>query len=587
MLIAFFLVAEIYLSDATIYLSNLTATCESIVIHKVRENFKFRFGSKTLNLSVENTNIRAEKISGYIFNRYFEADFFELRQGDLMMSDICISLCGLTCPKGGVFGDMMIEKNRIKLASSGLKFFNIKIPALLISRKFDVYGRSPGFIDPTFSFSRRSGNIFGIGYLFPFRSFDLLLSTLYFRKNGLFLAGVGAKDIDDERFSFDVMYADQSVFSGKYSIIVHGGEYFFSSYADLFTEGFIRSVPAKVERSSFPFGSVGQESFVELRTLAVSSYMRTFSFFLTGYESFTRIIVTYGRDSFLSLGGIAHISSSPLRTRGSFLPLAKFLYSAENFTIGVRVFPIDGVQVFHPYERNSGREVETSFLPYESYLYIFSEDFIYPNLFFLSYTRLFDIGLGLTGTYVALSFFKSDMLMKDREAGSISLIPESGLSIVSGNINLFLSGGLKRTNSSDLFSDSGVLISLGDLGLELRNSIYAERFLVKTSSSHRSSLGSVVISNEIAFLISNSSVVFGDTETKKDVELFPLYKLSLMTSSFGLQSGFILHNLRFVQLSLLLSYHIRKMCTEIYLDGVYNFTKVGEPRISFGAKVHM
>lgn len=561
---------KVYLLESTVYLSNITISCRELLIYPTKKDFELKIGEKKFSLSVEGTSIYSKEVSGYFFDRYFEAQKFELSPERVKIYNLCISLCELNCPKNGIFGNLDVQREYIHIQNPKVKILNTEIPLFFISEKTDSYGRSPGFTNPSFSVSRNNKLITGVDFYFPFPSIDFSLSTLYFQRDKIFLGGLYGKTLN-ENFSFDVRYANPEIILVKHNLNLQNQNYQLFSFGNIFTEAFLERIPARVEISSAPFGIFQQEGRLNTENLQIENYTYTFSNFLTGFENFSRILLTYGKRSFFSIGGIGNFSQNPKRVN-TLLPTAKFFFQLDQFGLSGKIVPF-GSKIYVK---------DSQFLPYEAYFYILSEDFLYPFLFSLSYSDFYDLYFLSSQGYTALNVLSSDFPPKD-----ISLIPEAGFSLISGGFNFFGSFGIKQTKNSEIFSDSGIIWSLDLITFELRNTTYKNRFMTRISLLQSFLFGSRNLRNEISVFISNSAPFFRQEIQNKKTEVFPSYRSEILLSPLRFQFGMLFYQIKPVQISSLISYNIRRICSEIFIEGIYNFTDVGEPRLSFGLRVNL
>lgn len=554
------ILTEFQMND--MYLNDLTLRCEKLTIENLKKDFQVVLGNKKVHLSVESLKIESENVYGYLLRRYFEAEHVEIEFGKLQISGVCISLCGLTCPKGGIFTELInLENQRINIKNPKIRILEFEIPAFFAPEKLDSYGRSPGFMNPVFSISKGNRTILGIEYFFPIEDFDFSFSSIYFQRNRIFLGGI---NFSGENFSFKTKYANQNIFEVQHEFLFKGKSYHISSYGDIFTRDFIQNIPANVESAAKPFTMIYQEGFLRAEKISVSNYIYIFSEFLTRGESFSELTLTYdSQDISISAGGIGDISYAGK----NFSPLMKFFYSNEGFRIS-------GKLVANKKERDES----IMFFPYEAHLYLFSEDFLYPIIFSISYS--------IFTQYIGLSLFSSDF--PPRNFGTI---PELGTRIIFGRIDTFLSvGGTYNKNIFSVFSDSGILLSTKALDIAIRNSTYKDKFLSQFWLSSTILISRTQrVRNDVGILFSNQAPHFRGKAER--FELFPIYRANFIFSDLKIQPSLTLYSslnqLKPIQLSILLSYLIKKICSDFYANWIYNFTKSGETRISFGVKVSL
>jgi len=553
------------MNNTNLYLNDLTLRCEKLTIENLKKDFQVILGNKKIYFSVESVKIETEKIRGYFLGRYFEAEHSEIQFSRLQISGVCLSLCGLTCPKGGIFSESInFQNQRISIKNPKIKILNFEIPVFFAPEKVDSYGRSPGLMNPVFSISKRNRTILGIEYFFPIEDFDFSFSSIFFQRNRILLGGI---NFSGEDFSFRAKYANPNIFELRHEFLFRGKSYHISSYGDIFTRDFIQNIPANIESAGKAFTMIQQESFLkEGRNISVSNYIYIFSEFLTRGESFSELILTYDlQDISISAGGIGDISY----TGKNFSPLAKFLYSSDGFRISGKLV-------------KNKKEIDESiiFFPYEAHLYLFSEDFLYPLIFSLSYSKSIDTFF----THIGLSLFSPDF-------SHFGTIPELGTRIIFGRMDTFLSvGGTYNRNIFSIFSDSGIILSTTALDIVIRNSLYKEKFLSQFWLSSDIFISrNQMIRNDIGILFSNQAPYFRGKAERP--ELFPIYRANFIFSDLRIQPSLTLYSfldqLKPIQLSILLSYLIKKICSDFYANWIYNFTKAGETRISFGVNINL
>lgn len=557
------------ISGATLYLNEITLSCETLVAQNIRKDFQISLGGKNISVSIESLKIESENIHGYFLGRYVEAQRGEIEFKNFQLYGACLSLCGLTCPNGGIFTKLIkIQEQKVKIENPEVRFLNLQIPLFFLPEKLDNIGRAPGFTNPIFSISKKNGKILGIDYFSPIKDFEFSFSTVYFERKKIFLAGIGSSLRD---FLFlEARYANPDIFAIKNKLLFKDENYHISSYGDIFTKDFIQNIPARIESGGKPFGLFYEESFGRLGDTSIYNYIYIFSEFLTRNESFSELLISYNAKNLsISAGGTGYIFYS----ERNFSPATKFLYSKE----GIR---ISGKVIANP----KPKKETLLFIPYEAYLYLFSEDFLYPLVFSLSYSDFSGADIILTHSYTGLNLLGLDFPPKN-----FGIVPELGNSLIFGGINTFLSIGGIYSRGLSVFSDSGIILATKSVDIQIRNSTYKDKVLSQFSLSSSVFFSKFhTIRNEIAILFSNQAPYFGG-ESKK-FEMFPIYRATFVFSDLKLQpnlSLYLLKQIKPIQFSLLLNYRIKRLCSDFYADLVYNFTKIGETRLSFGIKINL
>lgn len=572
MLLALFLLSiKVQIDETKIHSNGVTFVCRTSKIYTVSEDYIFDVSGRKIRMNVGSVGIEAKNVSGEIFERYFEAESIKIVPGEVRIEGLCISICGMSCPERGVFTNVIIREERIYAEDPKVKLFGLRAPLFLVSDKYDIIGRSPGFMNPTLSLSKRSGMIAEVEYSFPLRTFDTAFMASYYQRQRMFLLGLKGESLKNN-ISAGIRYANQNVFSGNYEIILYGKRYHLSSAGNVYTEEFLKNIPASVDLSAIPFSSVQKEGGIAFGRFSVSDQINVF-IEPKGYQSFSKIFLSYGRDPFpregyfFSAGDVIFLSDGNLES----FPLVKFLYSIGDVGIGGRLM-LSGKSL------NRIGSVDDVFLPYEAYRFLLTEDITYPFLFSSHYSRYLRSDFISSHIYLSIG-----LLGRELPPERLKLIREGGISLIYGLGELFVSVGML---GNEIFLDSGLRLHLKDHDLEFRSSKRADKFIANLSSVQNIHFGFFTAENLLSLVFSNYQYIFG-IGTADEWELFVNDSVRLNLSSFGgFRFGAILQHVRPVQVNTEAYLNISHICSEISFGLIYNFVRK-DPRFFSSIKMNL
>ncbi len=603
------------IASAEVLTDGIDILCESLNISEKSFSHILEFGDTYFELEQKYLSVDADRVTGFFLGRYAEGEKIHLNGGGIARS-LCISLCGLRCPKGGLILDKIdiSERNRIRISSPSVSIFGLRIPLFFFPRSFDRMGKSPGLLPPSLSLSRKHGTIAGISVFVPLSFFfteldaDIKISEKYFSKTNIFLSELV---ISSPNFSSSFVLAPEDIFSitiqgaGKYG--VKSSKFFISVNSELFSGRFISEIPADIRKASMPFSFFTEELeyITKLGQFDINLNQNIY-FYLEHITPDVRSFLFSDLELSVGLGVGEHSAYvKGMRVRevgivemmeitGEIVPgfillrwdahhMSPFLKGAfklgnfslmgrlgiNNFTLPIRDFPL--------------------FLPPGVPFYFYREFFASPSFVSISYSVDYsDYGF-LFSPFSSLSLAEKFFHMNGP-----FFIPSAGVQLIYHRIFFDISFGFitaltaPAQGETFLFSSSNSSFNIlifpsgrlsADVSVYTMGSFFLTSFSLPFSSKYFSTKPSFSITNSADVFTFRSTSVFNLPATIESFFAFDILFVPYRDISIDISS--ILYSVfRPVQIGIGLNYDIRRICASLSVDGVYNFVS-GEPRISF------
>ncbi len=585
---------QIFFESATVYFDGVSFFCKSATIHQVEKVFKINFGDEILDVKVRSLSAQAQNISGEISGIGVQSEFFTLENG-IYFHNLCISFCSLRCPNSimasEIFLDSSDEKIRVSSPRFNLPFLALPL-SLFLPRNLTLEGKSPGFSNPTFSLSQKHGVILGTEFFVPFsyffyesilRPLDVSIYPFFFSKTKIFLFGgnfsYSGKSVF---FEGESNFARKDIFSSRLNFFIPG---IFGLNYKIFTLKFLSTIPASVETASLPFSSIYQNFSDNLKISNFSSLsFRNQIFFYSSHISDSVSSFGFGffdgdlnfSNFIFGIGGVFGNSDV-----FGFSPFLRGSIYFSNFSLSGRfLFPYFEKEFFKDF-------FSLPFVPLSTFKL---SDFLYQNPFlspgFLSLSFSYDF------IYDFVFFHPFLSLNSLFYYPGLDIVPEVGGEFIFYPFSLFSSFSFL---GGDFASDVGVSLDFDFFSPSFRLFSFGKKIMIENVLNFPLIFGNIDLNFSGAFIITNSAYKFTFSSFppyQQRFEGFPYISFHMNFSDFSFNSSFLFYSaefktLKFVQFSSFLSYYLKKLCGDFYSGIIYNFTSLGEPRISFGVRLRL